>query len=204
MSSLDRRAILRGAIARAPACEPSRRLVEIAIAHAAEAFACDTSALQRVHERRDAKETWSRTCAARAAIATDPRAHAACVDLATALGFTRARLAYDVPRLRVVAPGAHREPAAARAYYMHRDTWYGSPAAQINAWIPLFDVDERDSFAIWEGAFGVAVENDSSAFDYASFTGRGGFQSASVIDAAYPRALEDAAGRSHVRSRRGG
>jgi len=72
---------------------------------------------------------------------------------------------------------------------MHRDTWYGSPGAQINAWIPLFDVDERDSFAIWEGAFGVAVENDSSAFDYASFTGRGGFQSASVIDAAYPRAL---------------
>jgi hypothetical protein len=137
---------------------------------------------------------WARTCDARAAIGSDPRARAASVELAMALGFRRARLAFDVPRLRVVAPNAHRTPAAARAYYMHRDTWYGSPASQINVWVPLFDVDERDSFAIWTDAFGASVENDSGAFDYARFVTRGGFQSAAVIDAAYPRALESPRG----------
>ncbi len=199
MTPLDREAILRGVVARCPASDESRRLVAIAMEHASAAFASDD--LQRVHERAGGDELWQGTCTARAALASDPRARAACVELAVALGFRRATLAFDVPRLRVVSPNAHLRPAAARAYYMHRDTWYGSPASQINVWVPLFDVDERDSFAIWTDAFGAPVENDSSAFDYARFVTHGGFQSAAVIDAAYPRALESPRGaRTCVRA----
>jgi hypothetical protein len=187
MSALDRGAIFRGEVVRRDACEASKVLAEIARRHAATAFECDASLLRTLHERHE--DAWSRTCAARAAIASDPRAHGASLELALALGFDRASLAFDAPRLRVVTPRAHERPAAARAYYMHRDTWYGSPATQVNVWVPLFDVDERDSFAIWPGAFGVKVDNDSAAFDYERFAMRGGFQSAALIDAAYPRAI---------------
>jgi len=184
---IDRGAIFRGEVIRRDACDASRALADIARRHAARAFEHEASALRTLHERH--ADTWSGTCAARAALASDMAARAASIELALALGFRRESLAFDAPRLRVVAPRAHERPAAARAYYMHRDTWYGSPAAQVNVWIPLFDVDERDSFAIWPAAFGARVDNDSAAFDYERFTSRGGFQSAAVIDAAYPRAL---------------
>jgi hypothetical protein len=55
-------------------------------------------------------------------------------------------------------------------------------------WIPLFDVDERDSFAIYPAAFGARVDNDSAAFDYTSFARNGGFQSADLITSVYPKA----------------
>ncbi len=184
---MDRGAIFRGEIVRRDACDASRALTTIALRHAAAAFACDAVALPTLHERNT--DAWDRTCAARAALAADAEAHAASIALACALGFSRASLAFDAPRLRVVTPGAHERAAAARAYYMHRDTWYGSPAAQVNVWVPLFDVHERDSFAIWPAALGAHVDNDSAAFDYERFTSRGGFQSAAVIDAAYPRAI---------------
>jgi hypothetical protein len=188
MDAIERGAIFRGEIVRRDACDASRALCRIARQHAARAFECDITSLRSLHERDE--DPWSRTCAARVALAEDPEARAASIELALALGFSRETLAFDAPRLRVVAPHAHARPAAARAYYMHRDTWYGSPAAQVNVWVPLFDVDERDSFAIWPAALGARVENDSATFDYERFTTRGGFQSAGLIDAAYPRALE--------------
>jgi hypothetical protein len=181
---IDRTAIFRGEIVRRDACGASRALADIARRHAEKAFG---GVLPTLHERHE--DAWVATCAARAALAADPEARAASITLALALGFSRASLAFDAPRLRVVAPRAHERAAAARAYYMHRDTWYGSPAAQVNVWVPLFDVDERDSFAIWPAALGAHVDNDSASFDYERFTSRGGFQSAAVIDAAYPRAL---------------
>jgi hypothetical protein len=200
--AIDRGAIFRGEILRLDACDASRALARIALGHAAAAFACESTSLRALHERHDPDDAWKRTCAARAALAADGAARAAAVDLACALGFSRASLAFDAPRLRVVSPGAHTTVAAKRAYYMHRDTWYGSPASQVNVWVPLFDVGERDSFAIWPAAFGARVVNDSAAFDYAHFTSRGGFQSAPVIDAAYPRALEAPPGpRFAIRAR---
>ena len=201
---IDRRAVFGGEIVRRDSCDASRALAALASRHAAYHFACASPALRTLHERHDGDDAWRRTCAARAALATDGDAAAACVDLARALGFARRTLAFDAPRLRVVAPRAHERPAAERAYYMHRDTWYGSPASQVNVWIPLFDVDERDSFAFWPAAFGVRVANDSSAFEYERFTTRGGFQSAAVIDAAYPRALGEPPGAPFaIRARAG-
>lgn len=196
---IDRVAIFRGEIIRRDACDASRALAEIARRHAANAFEHE---LRKLHERHD--DAWDRTCVARAALASDAEARAASIELARALGFSIESLAYDAPRLRVVAPRAHERFAAARAYYMHRDTWYGSPASQVNVWVPLFDVDERDSFAIWPAALGVHVENDSAAFDYERFATRGGFQSAGLIDAAYPRALVAPPGNAfRVRARAG-
>jgi hypothetical protein len=167
----------------------SSRLASITAEHAALAFGCARGDLPRVHERLAAEEAWRRTCAARASLASDPSAMSAAIALAKSLGFALASLAVDAPRLRIVEPLMHLRPSAQRAFYAHRDTWYGCPRAQVNAWIPLFDVDERDSFAIYPSAFGTRVDNDSAAFDYLSFARVGGFQSAQLTAAVYPRAI---------------
>ena len=60
----------------------------------------------------------------------------------------------------------------------------------MNVWIPLFDVDERDSFAVFPGVFDRAVDNDSAEFIYGHFAAQGGFQSAELIASVYPRCLE--------------
>ncbi len=171
---------------RLEASDASKRLAGVALRHVLRAFGDDP---RTAHASFGAEELWARTCDARAALAADTSARDESIALAEALGFSRASLAVDAPRLRVVAPQMHLAPAASRAFYMHRDTWYGSPRAQLNAWIPLFDVTEHDSFAIHTHAFGVTVDNDSRAFDYDRFASRGGFQSAEQIDAAYPRCL---------------
>ncbi len=183
---IDRARIFRGELLALPASAESVALARIAANHASRAFACAMKDLRTVHERGDAGDVWKRTCAARAAIAEDDALRASSIELAALLGFSRAALAYDAVRLRVVTPHMHDSRDAERAFYMHRDTWYGSPRAQINVWIPLFDVDERDSFAIWPGAFAARVDNDSCAFDLDGFE----FQSSVRADeVAYPRAL---------------
>jgi hypothetical protein len=163
-------------------------LAAIARAHARAAFEQDD--LQALHRLWNSDEAWTRTCAARVRLARDRTAIAAAVELAVSLGFRRASLAVDVPRLRVVSPGVHERPAAARAFYAHRDTWYACPRAQVNVWIPLFDVDERDSFAVFPGVFDRAVDNDSAEFTYGHFAAQGGFQSSELIASVYPRCLE--------------
>lgn len=191
---LDRGRVFAGEVLVLDASVESSLLARIAAGHAARAFGCQPHELAGLHASRTSDESWAATCTARTSLLCDPRATAAAVGLAESIGFDRASLALDAPRLRVVEPGMHLQSSAARAFYAHRDTWYGCPRAQVNVWIPLFDVDERDSFAIYPFAFGAPVENDSGAFDYASFARGGGFQSAALIASAYPRATREPPG----------
>jgi hypothetical protein len=198
---LDRARVFDGEVLLHGASVQSSLLSCIAAEHTARAFGCAPDELPRLHERWSAEDSWAATCAARKSLACDPRAIAAALAVAESLGFERRTLALDAPRLRVVEPYMHRRPSAARAFYAHRDTWYGCPRAQVNVWIPLFDVDERDSFAIYPAAFGAPIDNDSAAFDYASFAGNGGFQSAGLITSTYPRATTVPPGTPlHVRA----
>lgn len=99
-------------------------------------------------------------------------------------------LLLDTLRLRAVSPGLEKNPAAAPAFYAHRDTWYGNPPCQINGWMPLVEVDERNSFRFYLDAFETSVSNDSDAFDATVFQQRGGFgRTVSDPVSAYPRAL---------------
>jgi hypothetical protein len=97
-------------------------------------------------------------------------------DFLSGLGIRVEEFAIDRFRLRGVAPGIHHLPAAAAAFYAHRDTWFANPQSQINLWMPLHDVDEQDSFGFYPQFFDQAVANDSDQFDYADFVRQGGFQ----------------------------
>ncbi len=56
---------------------------------------------------------------------------------------------FDVPRLRVVTSDKFLTSGVGYAYKAHRDTWYGSPASQINWWLPVFDLDVEQTLALY-------------------------------------------------------
>ena len=110
-----------------------------------------------------------------------------CRDFLGELGIGLEQFALDRFRLRGVAPGADRIPAAAAAFYAHRDVWYANPQNQINLWLPLHEVDRSNSFGFYPELFDQPVENDSETFDYDEFQAGGGFQSTARL--AHPRWL---------------
>lgn len=100
-----------------------------------------------------------------------------CREFLAELGIPLEEFAVDRFRLRGVTPGADQIPAAAAAFFAHRDTWYSNPQAQINLWMPLHAVDGSNSFGFYPELFDQPVENDSELFDYDQFQSGGGFQS---------------------------
>lgn len=111
-----------------------------------------------------------------------------CRGFLESLGLAMDEFAVDRFRLRGVAPGADQIPAAAAAFYAHRDVWYANPQSQINLWLPLHPVSRLDSFGFYPDLFDQAVENDSEHFDYGQFQAEGGFQS-TVRTLVHPRWL---------------
>ncbi len=103
----------------------------------------------------------------RSRAATDERWWRVMAAIALENGFDPARQLADPPRLRALAPGLEPERAPEAAYAVHRDTWYANPACQVNWWLALHDVDERESFALFPSYFARAVPNDSHLLDYA-------------------------------------
>lgn len=155
---------------------------------------------ESAHQRHDVHTFFVALTRARADLAQDSDcARAACAVLAE-LGVDAHAFAIDRPRLRGVAPGAHREPVTRDAYALHRDLWYANPRAQINLWVPLRAVSERDGLRLFPSTLRSAQPNDSERFDYAAFRAEGGFQSGRVGAAVYPRALATPNAPAHVRS----
>ncbi|MFN8606140.1 MAG: phytanoyl-CoA dioxygenase family protein [Vulcanimicrobiota bacterium] len=113
-----------------------------------------------------------------------------CRAFLTSLGLDPAQFLVDRFRLRGLAPGADTIPAAAAAFYAHRDCWYANPQNQINLWLPLHDVDGSNSFGFYPEFFERPVENDSERFEYHQFVSGGGFQS-TVQDLVHPRWLTE-------------
>jgi len=84
--------------------------------------------------------------------------------------------ALDCPRVRAILHRGHEIPAAAPVYVAHRDTWYANPRAQINWWLALHDVDERETFEIFPELLDRPVTNDSAGFDYDTWIRLAGWQ----------------------------
>lgn len=106
-------------------------------------------------------------------------------------GFDLAGLQLDRVRFRALTPGLENIPEAAAVFHCHRDTWYGNPSCQINAWIPLHEVNERNSFRFYPDYFRQAIPNDSASFVAADFESEGGFGRVSPKnDSSYPKNLQ--------------
>ena len=98
----------------------------------------------------------------------------------------------DKLRLRAITPGLETVEQAAPVFYAHRDTWYGNPPCQINLWLPLQEVDSRNSFRFYLNYFESPIANDSERFKARDFRGFGSLQP--VGTQVYPRTLENPVG----------
>ena len=94
----------------------------------------------------------------------------------------------DQPRLRFVPFGAEKVPAAESMFTAHRDTWYACPQAQINAWVPLHDLPESQSFVFYPDFFDNPIPNTSADFEFQSWMERIGWHGKATL-ADYPRPI---------------
>jgi hypothetical protein len=182
-----RRAVYAGAVFTAPGCPESSRLCAALRTHARRALG--GLALREAHSL-GSQGLYQAVSRARDAIAADASVLEAAAALARALGAREPGWVLDRPRLRAVGSGLWRDPRARRAYMMHRDTWYASPSAQINLWMPLLDVGPTEGFALYPAWFDAPIANDSAGFDYDAWSREVGFQSTSAsAEASFPQAL---------------
>ncbi len=72
----------------------------------------------------------------------------------------------DVPRLRMVTSDGYLTSGVGYAHHPHRDTWYSAPMAQLNWWLPIYEIETEMSMAFHPRYWGEPVENGSSAFNY--------------------------------------
>ena len=71
----------------------------------------------------------------------------------------------DAPTLRCSVPNGHNNPHAAKAYGVHRDTWYGYPAGIVNVWVPLLGHTEDNGMEVFVEYFDKEVSNNSDQID---------------------------------------
>lgn len=183
-------ALYEGAVFKCAATSETLALVAVLRASLERAFG---PGVQKVHERLTFAEMKQPLADIRADLERDPAYAATCRRILAGLGLPEMRL--DALRLRCVLHGGHESPAAARAYAAHRDTWFGNPEAQINIWLPVFDVTAEETFTFYPAYFDEPIKNSSGGFDYDDWMGKVGWQGAKTVqqpvDIDYPQVLED-------------
>jgi hypothetical protein len=73
---------------------------------------------------------------------------------------------FDVPRLRTSTSDDYLAAGIAHNWHPHRDTWSSAPLAQLNHWMPVYDVTDDNAMAFHTEYFNQAIANDSADFDY--------------------------------------
>lgn len=139
---------------------------------AAAARALLVDAFPEVADPRDAlaavgdAEHFRRLGAVRRVLFCDPAFHERVFAVAAAMGFDPGRVAFDPPRLRVVAHRGDENPRARAVYAPHRDTWYAHSQAAVAWWIPLHAAAAEETFVFYPDRFRRPVANDSARFSY--------------------------------------
>jgi hypothetical protein len=73
---------------------------------------------------------------------------------------------FDVPRLRSAYPTTYLTSGIAYAFHPHRDTWYSAPMAQINWWLPIFEITPLNCLGFYPEYFHRPIQNDSEIYNY--------------------------------------
>jgi hypothetical protein len=73
---------------------------------------------------------------------------------------------FDAPRLRVSTSDDYLATGIAYAWRPYRDTWCSAPLAQLDHWLPVYDVTEDNAIALHAEYFDCAVANDSAGYDH--------------------------------------
>ena len=95
----------------------------------------------------------------------DPHAKELLLGVVSELGGDLDQYYVDLPKLRS-SYGPKLARGIAHAFAAHRDTWYGAPKPQINWWLPVWPVDERNALEFYPSRWGTDVPNSSDAYNY--------------------------------------
>lgn len=168
MSSLSEAAQLRqrlyaGEIVKRPATPASRALADGVMRALAEVLGPEP---RRAHER--GVDVHAALGSLREYATQDDAWWCAVAAIVLETGFDLDQQLGDPPRVRALAPDVRPEHAPRGAYAVHRDTWYANPACQVNWWLAVHDLDERESFAFYPSYFDQPIANDSHRLDYVS------------------------------------
>ena len=79
----------------------------------------------------------------------------------------------DVPRLRMVTSDGYLTSGVGYAHHAHRDTWYSAPLAQLNWWLPIYDIESESSMAFHPAYWSKGVRNGSAEFNYYEWNSEG-------------------------------
>jgi hypothetical protein len=72
----------------------------------------------------------------------------------------------DVPRLRMVTSDGYLTSGVGYAHHPHRDTWYAAPMAQLNWWLPIWEMEAESGVAFHPQHWAQPLENGSAEFNY--------------------------------------
>jgi hypothetical protein len=87
-------------------------------------------------------------------------------DIFEEFGCDLSKVYYDVPKMRFSTSDGYLTKGLAQVWHPHRDTWYSAPLAQLNWWIPIYDITEENAMAFYPNYWGRAISNDSAAYNY--------------------------------------
>ena len=87
----------------------------------------------------------------------------------------------DVPRLRMVTSDAYLTAGVGYAHHLHRDAWYSAPLAQLNWWLPIYDIETECSMAFHPRYWSEGVPNGSADFNYYQWNATGRKDAANQI-----------------------
>jgi hypothetical protein len=110
-----------------------------------------------------------------------PEAKEAIATLLRDVGADTSKTYFDVPRLRTMASGEYMKAGLALQFHPHRDTWFSAPYAQLNWWLPVYEVEAGNSMAFHPRYFDRPVKNSSSGYDYDEWNRTGRQQAAHQI-----------------------
>lgn len=190
LTNVERRAaIYAGEVIHIKASAASKKLVAAVLSALEEEFGTGKE-LRKLQFEIPGDELFQRVGKLRRRLSSEAKFQELLYELLAEQGFALEEHAVDPVRMRAVTHLGHENPLAANAYTAHRDCWYANPQAQINWWIPLFDVEDTQTFAFFREYFDKPVANNSAEFDYDDWMKTVGWQSTSGKQAVYPSAAE--------------
>jgi hypothetical protein len=112
-----------------------------------------------------------------------PRTKALVKAMLTDLGCDPAQTYFDVPRLRTMTSDDYLNAGVGYQFHPHRDTWFSAPLAQLNWWLPVYDIKPDSSMAFHPRYFEQGVKNSSNEYNYYEWNASGRVDAAKQIKA---------------------
>ena len=102
-----------------------------------------------------------------------PRTKGLMAAMLAGIGCDLAKTYLDVPRLRTVTSDGYLTAGVGYPFPPHRDTWYSAPLAQLNFWMPLYDLTEDSTMAFHPSYWDQPVKNSSRVYNYYEWNANG-------------------------------